>query len=99
MVHRLSQEAEADLDDIWWYVAKESGNVATAQGVISSLTERFYVLASHPRAGRARDDDLGAGRRAFPVERHIIVYIIAGDDVLILRVAHSSQDLKALMSR
>jgi plasmid stabilization system protein ParE len=52
MVHRLSEQAEADLDEIWWYIAKESGSTATAQGVISSLTERFYLLASHPRAGR-----------------------------------------------
>jgi toxin ParE1/3/4 len=99
MVHRLAEEAEADLDEIWWYIAREGGSVDVAQGVISSLTERFYLLASHPRVGRARDDDLGPGRRSFPVDRHIIVYTIAGDDVLILRVAHSSQDLKALMGR
>jgi plasmid stabilization system protein ParE len=41
MVHRLSEEAEADLDEIWWYIAKESGSTATAQGVTSSLTKRF----------------------------------------------------------
>jgi len=67
--------------------------------VVSSITERFYLLARHPQAGRARDDDLGPGRRSFPVKRQIIVYTIVDGDVLILRVAHGSRDLKALMGR
>jgi len=67
--------------------------------VIATLTERFYLLASHPRAGPARDDDLGPGRRSLPVDRYIIVYSVADDDVIILRVAHSSRDLRALMDR
>jgi hypothetical protein len=25
MVHRVAEEAEADLDEIWWYIATESG--------------------------------------------------------------------------
>jgi toxin ParE1/3/4 len=98
MAHRLAEEAEADLDEIWWHIAKASGSVI-AEGVVSSITERFYLLARHPKAGRARDDDLGPGRRSFPVKRHTIVYTIVDGDVLILRVAHSSRDLKALMSR
>lgn len=99
MAHRLTEEAVADLDEIWWHIAKESGSTVIAQDVVSSITERFYLLASHPRTGRPRDDDLGSGRRSFPVDPHIIVYSIAGADVLILRVAHGSRDLKALMSR
>ena len=59
MAHRLAEEAEADLDEIWWRVATESGSVVTAQEVVSSITERFYLLARHPQAGRVRDDDLG----------------------------------------
>ena len=46
-----------------------------------------------------RDDDLGPGRRSFPADRYVVVYRIEGADVLILRVAHSPQDIRALMSR
>jgi plasmid stabilization system protein ParE len=53
-------------------------------------------LAQNPRAGRARDEDLGPGRRSFPADRYIIVYRVAGQDVLILRVAHSRRDIEAL---
>jgi plasmid stabilization system protein ParE len=98
-VHRLTRQAEADLDDIWGYLAAESGSDEIADRQTDAITARFYLLANHSYAGRARDDDLGTGRRTFPVDRYIIVYTVARADVLILRVAHSGQDLKALMRR
>lgn len=99
MGHRLTDKAETDLDDIWLYVAKESGDVTIAQNVVFSITERFHLLATHPYAGRARDSDLGPGRRSFPVGNYVIVYSIVNSDVLILRVAHGSRNLAALMKR
>jgi hypothetical protein len=68
---------------------------------LHAITERFYLLSEHPLAGRARDDDLGAGRRSFSVRRryNIVYAVTADDDVLILRVAHGRQDLGALMRR
>jgi plasmid stabilization system protein ParE len=41
MAHLLSPEAEIELDDIWYYVARESGNPDIAERFIHSLTERF----------------------------------------------------------
>jgi toxin ParE1/3/4 len=67
--------------------------------VVESITERFDLLAANPYLGRARDDDLGPGRRSFPVGRHIVVYRVSGPDVLILRVAHSRRDIEALFRR
>src|SRR5258708_36141061 len=60
-------------------------------GWIDSITDRFFLLSSHPYLGRARDDDFGAGSRSFPVGEHVIVYCVEDDDVLILRVAQSSK--------
>ena len=90
MAYRLAKRAEADLEDIAYYTAKESGSLETARRVIESITDRFHLLGANPYAGRARDDDLGPGRRSFPADRYIIVYRVSGRDVLILRVAHSS---------
>ncbi len=45
MAHRLSSQAEAELDEIWWYVAQESGSTDTARNVIASITQRFDLLA------------------------------------------------------
>jgi len=96
MSHRLTPQAEADLDDIWAYIVSESGNTEIARRQIASLTDRFFLLSNHPRLGRARDTDLGPGRRSYPVDRYVVVYRIEDADVLILRVAHGSRDIEAL---
>src|SRR3954470_13518944 len=81
MAYRLAKRAEADLEDIAYYVAKESGSLETARRVIVSITDRFHLLGANPYAGRARDEDLGPGRRSFPADRYIIVYRVSGRDV------------------
>jgi len=42
MTHRLASEAEFDLDDIWYYIATESGSIKIADRLIASITERFF---------------------------------------------------------
>jgi toxin ParE1/3/4 len=96
MGHRLAREAEVELDDIWYYVAKESGSVEIADRLIDSITERFSILADHPYIGRHRDDDLRPGLRSFPAGEYIIIYRVKNDDVLILHVARGSRNLEAL---
>jgi hypothetical protein len=44
----LLPEAEAELDNIWDYVAKESGSTEIADRLIDSIAERFYLMAWHP---------------------------------------------------
>jgi len=97
MVYRLARRAEADLDDIADHIATGSGSLDTATRVIEAPTARFLFLAANPYAGRGRDDDLGAGRRSFPADRYVIVYRVSGGNVVILRVAHGSRDIRALM--
>jgi plasmid stabilization system protein ParE len=74
MAHRVSPQAATDLDDIWYYVAKESGSIAVANHLIDSITDRFFLLAGHPYLGRSRDDDFGVGSRSFPINEYVIVY-------------------------
>jgi hypothetical protein len=40
MAHRVAGAVEADLDDIWLYVAKESG-MDIANRLVDSITRRF----------------------------------------------------------
>jgi toxin ParE1/3/4 len=96
MAHRLTAQAEADLDQIWSYIVKESGNIEIARRQIASITGRFYLLANHPHLGRARDIDLGPGRRSYPIDRYVIIYRIENEYVLILRVVHGSRNIEAL---
>jgi plasmid stabilization system protein ParE len=48
MAHRVAPSAEADLDDIWLYVAKESGSIEMANRLIDTITDRFLTLAGFP---------------------------------------------------
>jgi toxin ParE1/3/4 len=97
MAHRVAPRVEADLDDIWVYVAKESGSMDVASRLIDSITGRFFLLSSFPRAGRMRDEEFGAGVRSFPVGEYVILYCIEGADVQILRVVHGRRDLEGLV--
>jgi plasmid stabilization system protein ParE len=49
---RLWPEAEAELDGIWIYIARESGSVDTATRVVENITERFRLVARYPYLGR-----------------------------------------------
>jgi toxin ParE1/3/4 len=96
MTHRLSPEAEAELDEIWWYIAQESGSTDTARKVIASITRRFDLLARYPRLGRRRDD-LRPGLRSYPAGNYLIIYRIAEHNVLIVHVFHGRRDVEALI--
>ena len=96
MAHRLAPRAETDLDEIWYYVAKESASIEIANRLIDTITDRFLMLAGFPYAGRARDDDFGAGCRNVAVGEYVIVYCVENEDVLILRVVHGRRDLESL---
>jgi len=96
MAHRVAPRAERDLDDIWHYVANESGSIEIANRLIDSITDQFFFLAGFPYLGRSRDEDFGVGYRSFAVGEYVIVYCLDAEDVLILRVTHGRRDIEAL---
>ena len=85
------------MDDIWYYIARESGSADIAERLVHSLTERFYLLARNPNIGRRRDDDLSLGVRSFPVGAYVILYRVERGDVLIQHVVRGSRNLEALL--
>jgi plasmid stabilization system protein ParE len=64
--YRVAPAAEAELDEIWLYLARESASIDLATRVVENITEQFWLLARHPYLGRARDEDLRPGLRSFP---------------------------------
>jgi toxin ParE1/3/4 len=98
MAHRLAPEAEAELDDIWYNIAKESHSIEIADRVVDSITDRFFLLATYPHVGRRRDEDLRPGLRSFPVGEYVIIYRVEGEDVLILHVIRGSREIEALFT-
>jgi toxin ParE1/3/4 len=89
--YRITDEARADLDAIWLYVA-ERGGIETADRLIDAIIERFPRLASTPGMGIARED-FAPGLRSFPVGDYLIFYRRTTSRIDIVRVLHGSRDL------
>ena len=53
---RVSDLAERDLANIWYYIAKNSGSIEIANGVVESIAETFPLFARTPEAGTRRDE-------------------------------------------
>jgi toxin ParE1/3/4 len=71
-------------------VAQDRG-VDVANRLVDDITDRCVLLASHPDAGRLRDE-IAAGLRSFPVRNHIIYYRPEQGHILIARILHGSRD-------
>ena len=80
---RFSQEAEADLTDIWVYQS-EYGETQ-ADKLIGQVLDQITMLASFPEAGRKRSE-VAAGLRSFVIERHIVFYRPDDQGIEIVRI-------------
>ena len=47
----LLPEAEAELDEIWFYIARASGSMEIANRLIDSITEQLFLLGSTRKCG------------------------------------------------
>ncbi len=52
MAHRLAPEVESELDNIWYYIATESGNVEIADRLIDSIASSSWQVAEESMLGR-----------------------------------------------
>jgi toxin ParE1/3/4 len=88
--------AEADLDEIWLYIAADS--VTRADKFIDALTERFVTLSRSPRAGRSRPE-IEPGLRSFSFRNYVIFYSLTEEGLVIERVLHGSRDIEAIFRK
>jgi toxin ParE1/3/4 len=86
----ITRGAEADLLDIWSYVAED--NVETADILLDRIYEKCRSLVEAPSLGRRRED-LAPGLRSLPVGSYLIFYRTVEDGLQIIRVLHGSRDI------
>jgi toxin ParE1/3/4 len=67
----LTDRAEADLEDIWVHIARDSP--ADATRFINRILERCERLADMPGTGRSRSD-LGPNLRSVALGNYLIFY-------------------------
>ncbi len=62
---RVSDLAERDRDEIWYYVAKNSHSIEIANGIVELITNHFLLLARtrKPERGATKSHPESAGSR------------------------------------
>ena len=90
---RISAQAEADLAEIWLYVAQD--NPQAADRLLATFMEKYRTLAEHPHVGRKRDE-LGPSLRSFPAGTYVIIYRPLENGIEVVRVLSGYRDIEAL---
>jgi toxin ParE1/3/4 len=92
----LTPQALADLEIIWRYSA-ETWSIGQADRYIDSLTQGFETLVAMPSLARERSE-FSPPMRLHPHGRHLIIYHLTGQAVIIIRVLGAGQDWQALLT-
>lgn len=84
--------AEADILEIWDYIAEDS--MVEADRWVDKLDEKLLLWATQPTMGRNRDA-LAPGLRSFAFGRYVVFFLPLPDGMDVVRVLHSSRDVDA----
>jgi toxin ParE1/3/4 len=93
MRFRFSRKAEADIEDIGDFIARE--NSARAITFVQELRARCRTLTSNPEAAPKRNE-LGVGVRMTVFGRYLILYVVHEGLLEIRRVVHGARSLSNL---
>jgi toxin ParE1/3/4 len=92
-------QAEADFDAIYDYIAEASRNFEVAFNFTERLRTACFKLVDFSERGTPRND-LFPGLRTVGFERKsLIVYLVQGDDVVIVNIFHGGRDWEAAILR
>lgn len=96
---RLSPEAARDLTEIKRYISRELKNPASAQRVVRGITNELRILERHAEAGPAVAALTGypSDLRILVCGKHIAIYKIDGNTVLVARIINAKQDYITLL--
>ncbi len=83
-------QAEADILEIWAYIAEDS--IVEADRWIDRLDESLMLWATQPKMGRSRDE-LSPGIRSLAFGRYVVFFEPLPDGIDVVRVLHGSRDL------
>lgn len=93
---RWSPTGRQSLIEIAEYVVEQSQSLEAGIRLVDAIEAKCKTYAEFPGAGTARDD-LGGGRRCFPVGNYVVIYRPTEDGIRVIVVAHGHQDLYALI--
>jgi toxin ParE1/3/4 len=94
MSYRISPRADADLDEIWTYIAQD--NPRAADRMEQALHEAMEQLGRMPGLGHRRSD-ASDRYRFWSVGRYLIAYRVEKKTVHVVRVLHGSRDIRRFL--
>lgn len=88
---RVTQQAQDDLEQIYYYIADDSVNNAT--NFLLQLEEKIYSLEAFPDRNPLipENEFFGTNYRHLLYRKYRIVYRIVGKSVYILRIFHGAK--------
>lgn len=95
--YRLTPQADADLEELWNYVAGNSGEPA-ADRLEDELHAAMHRLTHMPGIGHLRPDLADEPLRFFPVYKLLIIYRPETRPLQIIRVLHGARDVAAILA-
>lgn len=90
-----------DLEDVYEYIADNSGFPERAWAYIEKLRDQCHELAIAPIRGQKRDD-LMKDLRIVPIDKKAVAAFIVNEEkltVLILNIFYGGRDYQTLMSK
>jgi len=88
---KLTDFSQTDLEQIADYTKTEWGQ-SQADFYLEQLEKAFYSLLDNPHLGKSRDD-IKAGYRSLLVEKHLVFYRLADEQLEIMRILHCRMDV------
>ena len=93
---RFTPQTQADLEEVWLYVA--NGGEGLADRFLDKIHKQCRQLAQFPGIGRDRSN-LAAYLRSFAVRPFVIFFRPADDAVEIIRVLHGKRDIDSIFEK
>jgi toxin ParE1/3/4 len=88
--YRVSKDARSDLDDIFKYWADRVG-FRTAERLVDSIMERFWLAGEHPGAVRSVQE-IAPNVKCFPAGKYLIYYRKSKRAIDILHIFHEARN-------
>ena len=94
---KITSKALADMEAIYDYIADELLNPDAAMGQYNRIADAIESLRMFPERYRLFDfqSEHELGMRQIPGDNYTAIYVIQGDDVVVLRVLYSASDINA----
>ncbi len=94
MIYRISRRANADIEAICDYIAKDSP--AAADRLDLRMHTTIEMLSQFPRMGHSRQDVSDKRYLFWTVGTYVIAYRMQGKQLIVVRVLHGARNIRKL---